>query len=207
VVTTQQNPTPFEWTVARERAAALLADGEFTDQEVADEVGVSRWTLWSWRQHPEFAARVRQITERAGEELGRHAIARKLRRMAAYDRRWRALNRVIEGRAADPAMRGVPGGETGLLVRTVKVIGSGEAAREVEEYKLDAALLKELRELERQAAEEAGQWGTKHDVRGVAASGSVIPDLESLKKLPLDELMRIHRESLGLPAPGAGKGR
>jgi hypothetical protein len=202
VVTAQQNPTPFEWTVARERAAALLADGELTSEEVADLVGVNRWTLWSWRRHPEFAARVRAITERAAEELERHAIALKARRMRTYDERWRELQRVIAERAAAPEMQSVPGGKTGLLVRRVKVIGSGEGAREVEEYEVDTALLKELRELEKQAAVEAGQWSTKQEVRGVVASVSVLPDLDELLQLPVDELLRLHRETLGLPHKG-----
>ncbi len=198
----QQNPTPFEWTVARERAAALLADGELTGEEVADEVGVSRWTLWSWRQHPEFAARVRAITERAAEELERHAIALKARRMRTYDQRWRALLAIIAARAADPAMRSVPGGTTGLLVRRVKSIGSGENAQVIEEYEVDRGLLAELRELEKQAAIEAGQWTSKTEVRGVVASVSVIPDIQELLKLPSEELLRIHRETLGLPHTG-----
>jgi hypothetical protein len=184
--------------VARQRAAALLADGEKTGEEVAHEVGVNRWTLWSWKQHPDFTARVRQITEGAAEELERHAIALKARRMRTYDQRWRALLAIIAARAADPAMRSVPGGTTGLLVRRVKIIGSGENAREVEEYEVDTALLKELRELEKQAAIEAGQWTTKAEVRGVVASVSVIPDIGELLKMPQEELLRLHRETLGL---------
>ena len=202
MVTTQQNPTPFEWTAARERAAALLADGELTGEEVADEVGVNRWTLWSWRRQPEFAARVRQITERAAEELERYAIARKVRRMRSYDERWRELQRVIAERAAGPAMQSVPGGKTGLLVRRVKSIGAGVNVREVEEYELDTGLLKELRGLEKQAAVEAGQWATKHEVRGGATSVSVIPELDQLLKLSPEELLRLHRETLGLPHKG-----
>ena len=198
----QRNATPFTWTVAREKAAALLADGELTDREIADKVGVDRPTLWRWRQHSDFAARVRAITERAAEELERHAIARKARRMRAYDERWRELQRVIAERAADPTMQDVPGGRTGLLLKTVRVVGSGEAARQVEEYRLDAALLKELRELEKQAAVEAGQWSTKPEVRGVVASVSVLPDLDELLQLPVDELLRLHRETLGLPHKG-----
>jgi hypothetical protein len=189
---------PFVWTIAREKAAALLADGEVSDREVAREVGVDVVTLWRWRQHADFAARVREIVGRAGEELSRYAVGRKLRRMRAYDERWRALQRVIAERAADPAVQAVPGGRTGLLVRTVKVIGSGESAREVEEYRVDTALLKELRELEKQAATEAGQWSERHGVRDVVAHVSVIPEIGELLKMPVDELLRIHRESLGL---------
>ena len=198
----QRNATPFTWTIAREKAAALLADGELTDREIAAQVGVDRPTLWRWRQHPDFAGRVRETVEKAGEEMARHAIARKVRRMRAYDERWRELQRVIAERAAAPEMQSVPGGKTGLLTRTVKLIGSGENAREVAEYRVDTALLKELRELEQQAAVEAGQWSTKHEARGVVASVSVIPDLGELLKMPAEELLRLHRETLGLPGPG-----
>ena len=99
-------------------------------------------------------------------------------------------------------MQNVPGGRAGLLVRRVKSIGAGENAREVVEYEVDTALLKELRELERQAAQEAGQWATKHEVRGVVASVSVIPEISELLKMPAEELLRLHRETLGLPGPG-----
>ena len=198
----QQNATPFTWTIARAKAVALLADGELTDREVAAQVGVNRPTLWRWRQHPDFAARVRQITERAAEELERYAIARKVRRMRSYDERWRELQRVIAERAAGPAMQSVPGGKTGLLVRRVKSIGAGVNVREVEEYELDTGLLKELRGLEKQAAVEAGQWATKHEVRGGATSVSVIPELDQLLKLSPEELLRLHRETLGLPHKG-----
>jgi hypothetical protein len=113
-----------------------------------------------------------------------------------------AIAGVIAERAADPDMANVPGGRTGLLVRRVKVIGSGDNAREVCEYEVDTGLLKELRELEKQAAVEAGQWSTTSEVRGVVASVSVIPEMEQLRKLPIEELLRIHRESLGLTEKG-----
>jgi hypothetical protein len=124
--------------------------------------------------------------------------------MRAYDERWRELQRVIAERGADPTMQDVPGGRTGLLLKTVKVIGSGEAARQVEEYRLDAALLKELRELEKQAAEEAGQWTARPEVRAAVACVSVLPDMAELLKMPAEELLRLHSESLGLPGPGDG---
>ena len=64
------------------------------------------------------------------------------------------------------------------------------------------ALLKELRELEKQAAVEAGRWATKHEVRGAVASVSVIPEIGELLKMPAEELLRLHHEMLGLPVPG-----
>ena len=203
MVRTPQNPTPFEWTGAKERAATLLADGELTDQEIAEEVGVNRWTLWSWKQHPDFAARVEETVQQLGAVARRYALGHKANRMARLQRRADALDRVIAERAADPAMQNVPGGKTGLLVRTVKVIGAGENAREVAEYRVDTGLLKEMRELEQQAAQEAGDWVEKGQVQGVVADlhRSVIPEIDELRKLPLEELMRIHREALGYTGP------
>lgn len=55
-------------------------------------------------------------------------------------------------------MADVLGGSSGLLVRQVKQIGSGESSRMVEEYKLDRELLAEFREDEKQMAIELGQW-------------------------------------------------
>jgi hypothetical protein len=72
--------------------------------------------------------------------------------------RWNRLRQVIAARAADPDHAKAPGGDTGLLVRKLKQIGSGESARTVEEYEVDAALLREAREHEKQAAQELGQW-------------------------------------------------
>ena len=45
-----------------------------------------------------------------------------------------------------------------LLVRTYKQLGQGEAARVVEEHAVDTGLSKSLLDLERQAAQELGQW-------------------------------------------------
>jgi hypothetical protein len=70
----------------------------------------------------------------------------------AFDR----LRRIIEARANDETMAAVPGGSTGLLVCDCK----GKTA-DVPVYRVDIALLAELRAILRQAAEELGQWVEK----------------------------------------------
>ena len=72
-------------------------------------------------------------------------------RLQALQDRWDRLRRLIDARAVE--MADVPGGNTGLLVRDYK---GKNAALPV--YKVDTALLAELRAHERQAAEELGQW-------------------------------------------------
>ncbi len=169
-----QGGTPFSWTEAREKAAVLLAEDRATDAEVGAAVGVRRETIWAWKKHPAFAARVKEVAETLGEVALRYAVGRRARRLEGYDQRREELLRVVRERAADPAMAGVPGGGTGLLVRTVKVVGSGENAERVEEFKVDVGLLRELRELERQAAVEAGDWQEAPPEGSLSVGGVVL---------------------------------
>ena len=64
----------------------------------------------------------------------------------AYNR----LHMLLETRAKDPTMAGVPGGSTGLLVRHYR------SRNRVPVYKVDIQLVQELRLILRQAAEETG---------------------------------------------------
>ncbi len=152
----------FRWSDAAKEAAELLGSQEFSLIEIAEKVGVSRQTLHNWRQNGEFLERVDDLRQATREEVRRHGIAIIERRVIALQDRWRRLQRVIEARGED--MAHIPGGETGLLVRRIKSIGSGPTAREVEEYAVDTGLLNELREHEKHAAQELGQWIGKSDV-------------------------------------------
>ena len=51
----------------------------------------------------------------------------------------------------------VPGTETGMYIRTEKVIGAGLNARHIVEYVFDNALANEMRQLENAASVETGQ--------------------------------------------------
>jgi hypothetical protein len=39
----------------------LVAAGEWTLEQIADQVGVGRRTLFDWRRRPEFRARVEEL--------------------------------------------------------------------------------------------------------------------------------------------------
>lgn len=165
----------FEWTEARVAAAHLIAQGERSPTEIAEEVGVDRATLWRWRQHPSFEARVAEELDAIRMALRHRAIALRERRVAALNQRWLALHSVIEARATDPKLAKAPGGKTGLLTRSLKSIGNGPGARTIEEFTLDTGLLKELRELEKQAAQELGQWIDKTAVQTEPTDGPIDP--------------------------------
>lgn len=140
-------------------AAALLADGRMSIPEVANKVGVSEKTIDRWAKLPTFQEAKRKILDEAERRIMSTGIASKVRRVQAMNRRWEQMTELIAARAADPAMAAVPGGSTGVLVRQIKSIGFGEKNQLVEEYAFDAALLRELREIEKHAALEFGQYG------------------------------------------------
>lgn len=168
-----QNGTGFRWTPQRDQAAQLVAEDSLTDEAIASEVGVSRRQLARWKCDGEFAARVEEIRKTLGDLALRHVISKRHRRVRALDERWEKLQRVIAERGAAKEMAKVPGGRTGLLVRTVKGLGTGDNFRTVEEYEVDTGLLRELREHEKQAAQELGQWSEKRELTG--ADGGPVP--------------------------------
>jgi hypothetical protein len=138
-------------TKKQDQASLWLAEGERTEEAIAAALHLNPITLWRWKQQPAFAAAVGAHKARWAAEIEQEGIANRQNRVNALNDRWRLMQQVIAARAADERMTGT-GHETGLLVRTYK---PGKY-RVVEEYKVDAALLAELRAHEKQAAEELG---------------------------------------------------
>lgn len=152
-------------TGQQEEAAALVAADQLTDQEICDELGLkSRKTLWNWKQTQTFTARVDAFKGEVRAAVRASGIAVIENRVAHLADRHRRMQRVIRERAADESFKDVPGGGTGLLLRTYKKVGSGEDSQLVPEYAVDTALLKEMRETEKQVAIELGQWQEKQEV-------------------------------------------
>jgi hypothetical protein len=160
---TKNGPKPFPWSARAHRAAALVAEDHLSDAEIAKRVGINKGTLERWKARPDFRRRVAELVAKVEEKAEQFAIFHKLLRIEALDKRWQEMQDVIRQRAADPDHRKAPGGNSGLLVRTVKMIGTGEMAERVEEFAFDAALVRELREHEMQAAKELGQLKEVHE--------------------------------------------
>ena len=180
-----QQRSSFDWSKSAVDAAELLADGRHSQEEVAERVGVSRSTVRRWLKDPDFAAKVDEHVEEYAKEVRRKWIASQMRRVAAQHDRWMRMQRVIEARADDPDMEKVPGGTTGLITRDWKTVGSGESAQIMPVYSVDTGLLRELREHEKLAAQELGQWeerqATKEPTTIVVkmADAEPVPDADS----------------------------
>lgn len=56
-----QIPTKWNWTGQRLKAAKLMAVGDFTQEQVAKECGVTRETINVWNKVPEFHEKVVEL--------------------------------------------------------------------------------------------------------------------------------------------------
>ncbi len=116
-------------------------------------VSFQRVAMFLKRHQDEIAPAKQEVVKQATD----YAIASKVERIQALNNRWALGHQVILARAEDKTFAWAPGYSTGLLVRDVKAVGSGEGADLVDVFKVDTSLLAELRALERSAAEELGQ--------------------------------------------------
>lgn len=170
----QQNATK------KQRAAILLADDAKDEYEIADEVGVNRVTLWRWQQEPEFNAMVGDYRGQIIADALRLPIAKKHERLKVLNDLHSRSLRVIAERAAryaaelgaDSPERATrrffgsdtpPEAATGIMARQEAMNPKGQLTVN---WSVDTGLLKEIRETEKQAAQELGQWVDKGEISG-----------------------------------------
>lgn len=204
----------FKWAGQRELAAQLTAEDRLSDVKIAEQCGVDRKTLQRWRAHPDFMARVDAINAAFKERVGRFAIAQRERRVAALNDRWKRLHSVMDARAAgiaddvhDPLCLGTfrdaakaSGVESGLV--TVEWVTTPRGSFRPQ-FKVDTALSAEMRNLEKQAGQELGQWVEKIAPTTPDGAEPYTPvDFSTLSDEDLDDLERLRKKLDG--AGGAG---
>lgn len=140
------------------RAEDVIADiiEGLSGADIARKYGVSRAGVLYFERR--FAATILQAKAEVGRQVEDYAIASKINRIAAKDRRWQLLEAVRQARA-----HGGTGEETGLMVKQIRRIGSGEDAEYITEFKVDDGLISAMERLERSAAEELGQLPKQGD--------------------------------------------
>lgn len=160
-------------------------------------------------QREDVAARVKELNAERVNAVKLVGYAVKVNRQEVYNEGIARILSIIEERAADPSMQDIPGGTSGLLVRdfrTVPVKDDAEADEEgakakswerVDLVKFDSALVKELRELMRQAADDERDFKTHADVTtgGHAITGMLFGELS------IDDIDRRIAEAEGRKAP------
>jgi hypothetical protein len=205
-------------------AAAMVAEDRLTNDQIGAAIGVTRKTIERWKSDAEFAARVAEIVEAARAEALRCGVAVKAERIRGYQDRYQRMRALLDARAAmgqrlvaatqgdsdaDRYLRSLfgkgelpPGLETGLLVKTVKVVGKVTE----EEWSVDTGLLSEMRACEKQAAQEMGDWTERQEHTGARGGPIVVSRGPDLSGLSVEELEALERTAtrLALPAGAAG---
>src|ERR1051326_1908261 len=166
-------------------AALLVAEDRLSNARIARKCGVTRRCIDKWKCRPEFQAEVSAHKAAWRKQTLEQGLADRAFRVRETQSDYDRLGLVIAERAKDPSMKEVPGGKTGLILRTVKSINAGEKEtvivqrgrpvtkiikerRIVAEYETDNGLVMARAHLREQAARELGQW-----VEEVKRSGSV----------------------------------
>jgi transposase-like protein len=161
---------PWVWTKQKELAAKLVAEGQETYEAIAAKCDTTDVTLWKWRTKvPEFAERVDDIASAYRSRIRSTGLAIMEHRVKVLKDMDAKVGQVFAERAADPEMQNVPGGKTGLMVRTLKGLGEGKQFQIVEEYAIDTPALRERRAIMQQAAQELGQWEKRSELSGMKA--------------------------------------
>jgi hypothetical protein len=106
-------------------------------------------------------------------------IAEKQNRIDAANDRHQRMQRVMDERAADPFYADVPGGSTGIVLKRLKNVthayekdpddpNSKAHQVTVERWEVEdnVALLREMREHEKQVAQEVGDWQEQVQIDG-----------------------------------------
>lgn len=146
----------------RARAVVLVGLGIQTLRQIAEELQIGESTLSQWKADPEFREHVKTFRKRLYEEVIEGGVGDMKMRVIAKSDRWRRALRVMEDRAADPEMAGIPGGSTGLIVKRDRTIHTGKDEYErIIEHEFDTGLWNALGTIEQESAIEMGQWKQK----------------------------------------------
>jgi hypothetical protein len=135
---------------------AMIIEGAGT-MMIARRFGVSDISVQLFKRR--YAMEISQALFALETRIQDLAIADKAKRIAAKDQRWQLLEYVRKEKAA-----GRSGLDSGLVNKTYRIIGSGEDAQMVEEYRIDDALLRGMEAAEHSAAEELGHLPKQGDV-------------------------------------------
>lgn len=165
--------------VKKHKAAIYLAEDELTDRELCKSLNISTSTLHEWKQDADFQSVVDHYRSEIVADTLKLPIARKYERVKTLNdvhdgllfikatRSRRIREELAEGDSAVNATRRIFGDATpeeaasGLMVREESMSASG---KKVVNYKLDSALIKAITDVEKQAAQELGQWTEQSSV-------------------------------------------
>lgn len=143
------------------RAAWMIADARMIDADIAEQLRISRQTLFVWRLDDAFMAQIATYREEINRAILSYGSAVKENRIRDMQERLDRMRALVAARAVVGEHRaarnaGDPGENTGIIAEA--------PAGRTTIMATDHALLREIRELEKQIAMELGQFQQKVDV-------------------------------------------
>jgi hypothetical protein len=159
-------------TPRQRKAAQLIAADEMEDQQIAALVGVTPRAVAAWKIRDDFKAEVNRILAAYNEKIQRRGIALRMKRVERLNDLHERSVQVIEQRAQDPALAGVPGGNTGMVVKSYRNIVNPKTGKlvgaPVHEY--DTGIVRSILDIEKQAALELGQLPNETPIGAVSVT-------------------------------------
>ncbi|MDR3708736.1 MAG: hypothetical protein P4L33_10570 [Capsulimonadaceae bacterium] len=193
----------FKWDSRKERAAALKAAGR-TTSEIAHDLELSARCIQKWASHKKFTDRVSEYVRMYRREIKDFSIASLTDRVDAKDRRWKALQQIIDSRAEAFAeieetggasipgrVKIEPGMGTGLMNKAVTVVSTKDGDRVTTEFRPDLGIVSAMTALEESAAKELGQLPSRMELTGKGGGPVRVmdePDLSGLTEAELAQL-------------------
>ena len=154
-----------------QRAVIHIAEGILPLRQISLITGLSQARLLHLSIYdPDFQDQVSLIRTQFAEDALSRGLALRHIRQARLSERAALIDQIVSERSLvtappgpdnpfhDPDSLGVPGASTGLLTKQIRSLGSGPNSIIIDEWSLDRPILRELAEIEQQAAREAGQW-------------------------------------------------
>ena len=133
----------------QDEVIAFLLNG-WNWERIAQKYGVHRSSVMKFQQR--HADKLQALQAVVAKQVEDYAIAHKVNRIATNDLLRSLLLQVRESRAA-----GGTGIETGLVVRRLKALGSGDNMSIVEEFEVDPSVVNLVDKLHNSTATELGQ--------------------------------------------------
>jgi hypothetical protein len=157
------------------RAAILAAEDELSDTEIAQRCRITRRTLIRWKKQPAIRQKINEHLRliQLHSEVG--MISERQNRVLHLDMRFQDLQGIIRTRGSSPEMRGVAGGSTGLIRRSIVAFSHRHGRVAVYNYRVDTALLREQRRILKAAAKAVGQWQTPKYQPKVVPTSTKVP--------------------------------
>ena len=146
-------------TQAKILAARLVAEDKLSNAQIGRKCGVTARCIEKWKRKPEFLAEVASHKKAWKEQVLAEGLSDRAFRVKEAQADYDKLGQIIVERGKDPSMKGVPGGKTGLITRTLKSLNKGDGQRTiVPEYEADHGIVQARAHIREQVARELGQW-------------------------------------------------